>query len=65
MIVALRYCLSMNDRLPCRNCVRCWQEGISITDLLRNSFSEEELQKAFGGPPKSRLDRILESVDQG
>jgi hypothetical protein len=64
MVIQLSYCVSMNEGLPCRNTVRCWDRRTDIHGLLSALFSEEDLRKAFGGPPKSRLERIVESVEK-
>lgn len=62
MVTAFSYCLSMNEGLPCRNCVRCWEGRVDIVAVLKTRFHEEDLKKALGGLPKSRMDRILESL---
>jgi len=60
MMTQLTYCLSMNEGLPCRNVIGCWEARIDIMALLKGAFTEEELRKCFSGLPKSRLDRIME-----
>ena len=62
MIIDFSYCVSMNEGLPCRNIIRCWEEKVEIIRLLREKFTEEELKKALGGLPKSRIERIIESI---
>jgi hypothetical protein len=64
MVIALSYCVSMSEGLPCRNMVRCWEERIDIRGILSAHFGEDDLKKAFGGLPKSRLERIVESVER-
>ncbi len=62
MVTDLRYCLSVNTGLPCRNTVGCWQERIEIVRVLRAAFTEDELRDCLSGPPKTRMERIIESV---
>jgi len=52
----------MNEGLPCRNIIGCWKERTDVISFLKESFSAEELKKAFGGLPKTRIDRIIESA---
>ncbi|MGO9614702.1 MAG: hypothetical protein ACLPX5_16945 [Dissulfurispiraceae bacterium] len=60
----LSYCISMNEGLPCRNTLGCWKERTEIIKLLRGRFTGLELKKAFGGLPKSRIERIVEYIDK-
>jgi hypothetical protein len=62
MIIEFSYCISMNENLPCRNIIGCWKERIDIIAFLRENFTDEELKKVFSGQPKSRIERIIESV---
>jgi hypothetical protein len=62
MVIDFSYCVSSNEGLPCRNVVDCFQGRIDILAVLKKRFTAEELEKAFKGLPKSRLERILESI---
>ena len=62
MVAELSYCLSMDKGMPCRNCIGCWRERTDILKVLKAAFTEEELSKCFGGRPKTRMDRIIESL---
>ena len=62
MLVEFSYCISMNEGLPCRNSIGCWRERTDIVVVLREKFTDEELMKAFTGSPKSRVERIMESM---
>jgi hypothetical protein len=53
----------MNEGLPCRNIIGCWKERTDIISFLRKNFSDEDLKKIFSGPPKSRVERIIESME--
>jgi hypothetical protein len=62
MMIDFSYCVSVNEGLPCRNIISCFQGRVDILTLLRKRFTKDELEKAFKGLPKSRLERILESI---
>jgi hypothetical protein len=62
MVIEISYCFFVNEGLPCRNTIGCWQERADITVLLREQFTDEQLKKVFGGLPKSKLERIAESI---
>jgi hypothetical protein len=63
MVVDINYCISVNDKLPCRNTMGCWENRMDIHVFLKERFSQNELKKAFGGLPKSKIERIIESVE--
>ncbi len=52
----------MNEGLPCSNIIGCWKERTDIITFLKENFSGEGLKKVFGGLPKTRIERIIESV---
>jgi len=62
MLVEFKYCFSINEKLPCRNIIGCWKDRTDIIAFLKENFSEEDLKKIFSGPPKTRIDRIVESI---
>jgi len=62
MVIGFSYCVSMNEGLPCRNIVGCWKGRMDIITVLREKFTENEIKKALGGLPKSRIERIIESI---
>jgi hypothetical protein len=64
MLIKFSYCTSMNEGLPCRNIIGCWKERTDIIVFLKDNFSDEELKKVFSKPAKSRLDRIVESIEE-
>lgn len=64
MMIGFSYCVSMNDGLPCRNLIDCWRERLDIVAFLKAKYSDEELNKIFGGLPKTKLDRIMEMINR-
>ena len=65
MLVEFSYCTSMNEGLPCRNLIGCWKERTDVMTFLRNTYTVEDLKKVFAGLPKTRLERIIESISEG
>ena len=62
-LITFNYCRRVQSGLPCRNVVNCWETRIPIGSFLKDNFSEEELLAAFGGLPKTRLERIFACVE--
>jgi hypothetical protein len=62
MLIEFAYCTSMNEGLPCRNIIGCWRGRTDIITFLKERFTDKELRKVFSGAPKSRIDRIIESI---
>lgn len=62
MLVELSYCTEANAGLPCRNIIGCWKERMDILSFLRQRFSDDQLKEIFSGPAKSRIDRIIEEI---
>jgi len=63
MLIEFSYCASMNEGLPCRNIIGCWKGRTDIITFLKEKFTDEELKKIFSGAPKSRIERIIESIE--
>jgi len=62
MVIKITYCMSVNDGLPCRNTIGCWEKRVDIHAFLKKSFTQDDLKKVFGGLPKSKIERIIESA---
>ena len=62
MVAEFSYCLSASGGTPCRSMIGCWRERIDIVKVLRHAFTEEEMREYFGGLPKTRIERIFESL---
>ena len=62
MVVDFSYCVSVNEGLPCRNIIGCFEERMNIIRFLSEKFTDDELKEAFGGIPKSRIERLIESI---
>jgi hypothetical protein len=64
MLVEFTYCTSLNEGLPCRNIIGCWKSRTDIMVFLKEHFTDADLKKIFSGPAKTRLDRIIESIEE-
>jgi hypothetical protein len=64
MLIEFTYCTSMNEGLPCRNIIGCWKERTDIVAFLKETFTADELRRIFSSPPKSRMERIVESLEK-
>lgn len=63
MIVEFYYCISMHEGLPCLSAPRCWKDRMDIECLLKEIMGEEEFYRYFASLPKTRLERIIELVN--
>jgi ubiquinone biosynthesis protein COQ9 len=62
MLTGFTYCISMNEGLPCRNVIGCWEGRMDIIQFLKERFDKEVLMKVFSGLPKSKLERIVDLI---
>ena len=64
MLIEFSYCTAMNDGLPCRNIIGCWKARMDILAFLRETLSEDQLKKVFCSVPKSRIERIIDTLNK-
>ncbi len=62
--IPFRYCRTVNENLPCRKIVICWEFRLEISGFLGIHFSAEQLERALAPSTKTRLDTILELIEQ-
>lgn len=62
--VPFRYCRTLNEELPCRKIIICWEFRIEIGKFLGDHYSLDQIQKALAPPMKTRLETILELVEK-
>lgn len=62
--VPFRYCRTLNEELPCRRIILCWEFRIEIGKFLAEHYSLDQIQKALAPPTKTRLETILELVEK-
>jgi hypothetical protein len=64
MMITFKYCRQVQSTLPCRNMIGCWEERLPIGNFLVENFSREDLELAFGGLPKSKMERIFDCIER-
>jgi hypothetical protein len=62
--VPFHYCRIVNDNLPCRRMMVCWEFRIEISKFLGDHYSINQIQKAFAPPTKTKLETILELIEE-
>ena len=62
--VPFKYCRTMNEDLPCRRMMVCWEFRMEISKFLSEHYSIDEIQHALAPPTKTRLDTILELIEK-
>jgi len=61
--VPFRYCRTVNEDLPCRRIMVCWEFRIEISKFLSDHYSIEQIQRALAPPTKTRIETILELIE--
>lgn len=62
--VPFRYCRTLNEELPCRKIIICWEFRMEIGKFLRDHYSIDQIEKALAPPTKTRLETILELIEK-
>ncbi len=62
--IPFRYCRTVNEDLPCRRIMVCWEFRIEISEFLGGHYSIDQIERAFAPSTKTRLDTILELVEK-
>ena len=62
--VTFNYCRRMNRGLPCKLIIGCWHGRLDIVGFLADSFTGDELRRAFEPPPGSKLERLVALVER-
>jgi len=62
--IPFSYCRTENRGLPCFKTLDCWFQHFEVEAYLRLEMTEEEWNKAFGGPPKPKMQSLLELIEQ-
>jgi hypothetical protein len=61
--VPFEYCRTVNEDLPCRKIIVCWEFRIEIGKFLSEHYPLDQIQRALAPPTKTRLDTILELIE--
>ena len=62
--VPFQYCRTVNEDLPCRKIIICWEFRIEIGNFLNEHYSLSQIECALASPTKTRLDTILELIEK-
>ena len=62
--IPFRYCRTVNEDLPCRRIMVCWEFRIEIWKFLGEHYSIDQIQRALAPPTKTRIDTILELIEK-
>jgi hypothetical protein len=62
--IPFRYCRTVNEDLPCRRTRDCWEFRIKISKFFSEHYSFDQIGRALAPPTKTRLETILELIEQ-
>ena len=62
--IPFRYCRTVNEDLPCRRIMVCWEFRIEVSKFLGKHYSMDQIQRVLAAPTKTRLDTILELIEK-
>lgn len=62
--IPFRYCRTVNENLPCRKIIVCWEFRIGISEFLGKYYRIDQIERALAPSTKTRLDTILELIEQ-
>ena len=62
--IPFQYCRTVNETLPCRRIIPCWEFRIGISQFLNEHYSVGELQRVLSPPTKTRIETILDLIEQ-
>ena len=62
--VPFRYCRTVNDSLPCRKTLVCWEFRLEISRFLSEHYSSDQIERVLTPPTKTRIETILELIEK-
>ena len=62
--IPFRYCRTVNQNLPCRRIIPCWEFRMDIVQFLNDHFSPDEIQSFLAPPAKTRVETLLDLIEQ-
>ena len=62
--IPFRYCRTMNETLPCRRIIVCWEFRFEISKFLSEHYSAGQVQKALAPPSRTRIEAILQIIEE-
>jgi len=62
--IPFRYCRTVNETLPCRRMMVCWEFRAEIAKFLDEHYSIHQIERALAPPNKTRIETIIELVEK-
>jgi hypothetical protein len=62
--IPFRYCRMVNEDLPCRRIIVCWEFRIEISKFLGEHYSMDQIQRALAPPTKTRMEILIELIEK-
>jgi hypothetical protein len=60
--VPFRYCRTVQEDLPCRRIMVCWEFRMESSKFLTEHYSADQIRSAWAPPTRTRLETILDLV---
>jgi hypothetical protein len=54
----------VNEDLPCRKILVCWEFRVEISKFLGENYSLDQIQHALAPPAKTRIETILDLIEK-
>jgi hypothetical protein len=61
--VPFRYCRTVNEDLPCRGIIVCWEFRMEVSKFLDEHYPADQIRRALAPPTRTRLETILDLVE--
>jgi hypothetical protein len=62
--IPFSYCRTVNDALPCRKVIACWELRMDIAQFLKDHFSIDEMQRFLAPPAKTKIETLLDLIEK-
>lgn len=62
--IPFRYCRTVNQNLPCRRILVCWEFRIEIAKFLTEHYSFEQIGRALAPLTKTKVETILDLIEK-
>ncbi len=62
--IPFHYCRTVNQGLPCRKIIVCWEFRIEISKFLGEHYSIDQIQRALAPPTQTRIETILDLIEK-
>jgi hypothetical protein len=62
--VPFQYCRTVNEDLPCRRIIICWEFRFEIAKFLSEHYSIDQIEQALSPPKKSRVETLIELIEK-